>query len=78
MSRAYEYSQEIKDQADTYGKMEPANAAAILTEMANDLNLVAKILDSMQPSKSALILQNMAPTTAAQVTTKMTSMKNRK
>lgn len=75
--RAYEYSQEIKDQADTYGKMEPASAAAILSEMANDLNLVAKILDSMQPSKSALILQNMAPTTAAQVTTKMTSMKQK-
>ena len=64
----YEYSQEIKDQADAYGKMEPASAAAIL---------VAKILDSMQTSKSALILQNMKPTTAAQVTTKMTAMKNK-
>lgn len=73
----YEYSQEIKDQADTYGKMEPASAAAILSEMTNDLSLVAKILDSMQPSKSALILQNMTPTTAAQVTTKMTSMKKK-
>lgn len=28
----YEYSQEIKDQADAYGKMEPASAAAILSE----------------------------------------------
>ena len=73
----YEYSQEIKDQADTYGKMEPASAAAILSEMTNDLSLVAKILDSMQPSKSALILQNMTPATAAQVTTKMTSMKKK-
>jgi len=71
----YEYSQEIKDQADTYGKMEPANAAAILEEMSNDLTLVASILDSMQSSKSALIIENMTPTTAAQVTTKMTSMK---
>ena len=60
-----------------YAKMEPASAAAVLTEMANDLNLVAKILDSMQTSKSALILQNMSATTAAQVTTKMTSMKNK-
>lgn len=75
--RDFEYSQEIKDQADTYGKMEPASAAAVLSEMTNDLNLVAKILDSMQPSKSALILQNMTPTTAAQVTTKMTSMKKK-
>lgn len=73
--QAYEYTQEIKDQAETYGKMEPANAAAVLSEMANDLDLVAKILDSMQTSKSALILENMAPTTAAQITTKMTSMK---
>ena len=71
----YEYSQEIKDQADTYAKMEPANAAAILEEMSNDLTLVASILDSMQSSKSALIIENMTPTTAAQVTTKMTSMK---
>ena len=73
----YEYSQEIKDQADAYGKMEPASAAAILSEMTNDLTLVAKILDSMQTSKSALILQNMKPTTAAQATTKMTAMKNK-
>ena len=75
--RDYEYSQEIKDQADTYGKMEPASAAAVLSEMTNDLSLVAKILDSMQASKSALILQNMTPTTAAQITKKMTSMKNK-
>ena len=75
--KIYEYSQEIKDQADAYGKMEPASAAAILSEMTNDLTLVAKILDSMQTSKSALILQNMKPTTAAQVTTKMTAMKNK-
>ncbi len=72
----FEYTQEVKDQAEMYGKMEPANAAAILSEMSNDLTLVASILDSMQSSKSALILQNMEPTVAAQVTTKMTSMKN--
>ena len=57
--------------------MEPASAEAILSEITNDLTLVAKILDSMQTSKSALILQNMKPTTAAQVTTKMTAMKNK-
>lgn len=73
--RQYEYTQEIKDQAEAYAKMEPASAAAILEEMSNNLTLVASILDSMQTSKSALILQNMKPTTAAQVTTKMTSMK---
>ena len=43
--------------------------------MTSDLKLVASILDNMQPAKSALILQSMTATTAAQVTTKMTSMK---
>ena len=55
--------------------MTPENAAAILEEMSNDLNLVAAIMDSMQTSKSAAILQAMKPTVAAQITTKMTSMK---
>lgn len=71
----FEYTQEVKDQADTYGKMTPENAAAILTEMSNDLTLVASILDCMQASKSAAILQVMEPTVAAQITTKMTAMK---
>jgi flagellar motility protein MotE (MotC chaperone) len=71
----YEYSQEVKDQADVYSKMEPANAASILEEMSSDLSLVASILDNMQASKSAEILANMSTTTAAQITTKMTSMK---
>lgn len=73
----YEYSQEIKNQADMYGKMEPANAAAVLSEMTNDLTLVAKILGSMQTSKRAEIMNNMAPTVAAQITTKMTAMKKK-
>lgn len=73
--KAYEYSQEIKNQADMYGKMEPANAAAVLSEMTNDLDLVAKILGSMQTSKRAEIMNNMAPTVAAQITTKMASIK---
>lgn len=73
--KKYEYNQEVKNQADMYGKMEPERAAAILEEMTNDLSLVASILDSMQASKSAAILQNMTATTAAQITTKMTAMK---
>lgn len=73
--KGYEYEQEIKDQADMYGKMEPASAAAVLSEMTNDLTLVAKILGSMQSSKRAEIMNNMSPTVAAQITTKMTSMK---
>lgn len=76
--RDFQYTQEVKDQAEMYGKMTPANAAAILEEMSNDLNLVASILDCMQASKSAEILQNMNTTTAAQITTKMTAMKKNK
>lgn len=73
--KEYEYSQEIKNQADMYGKMEPANAAAVLSEMTNDLELVAKIMGSMQATKRAEIMNNMTPTVAAQITTKMTAMK---
>lgn len=73
--KEYEYSQEIKKQAEVYGKMEPASAAAVLSEMTNDLTLVAKILGSMQTSKRAEIMNNMTPTVAAQITTKMTAMK---
>lgn len=71
----YQYSQEVKDQADIYSKMEAANAAAILEEMSSDLKLVASILDNMQASKSAEILANMSTNVAAQLTTKMTAMK---
>lgn len=71
----YAYSQAIIKQAETYGKMAPENAAAVLEEMSNDLTLVASILDNMQSSKSAAILAAMTPTVAAQVTTKMTAMK---
>ncbi len=73
--KKFEYTQEIKDQAETYSKMEPANAAAVFEEMSKDLNRVASILDCMQASKCAAILQEMTPTTAAQITTKMTAMK---
>lgn len=75
VSSEYQYSQEVKDQADIYGKMEPAKAAAILEEMSSDLQLVASILDNMQASKSSEILANMSTTAAAQITTKMTAMK---
>lgn len=74
--KQFEYTQEVKDQAELYSKMEPAQAAAILEEMSNNLNLVASILDNMQASKSSQILANMSTTAAAQITTKMTAMKN--
>lgn len=63
----------ITKQATMYGKMEPAQAASILETMSGDLDRVAAILDSMSESKSAAILAEMTPETAAQITTKMTA-----
>lgn len=68
-----QYSAKITKQATMYGKMEPAQAASILETMSGDLSLVASILDCMSESKSAEILANMSPETAAQITTKMTA-----
>lgn len=69
----YQYDARVKSQAETYGKMEPADAARILSEMtAGDLDLVAGILSGMSSSKSSLILAQMDAETAAQITKKMT------
>ncbi len=71
--REMQYTAKITKQADTYAKMDAEKAAAILETMSGDLELVSAILDSMSESKSALILENMTPETAAQITTKMTA-----
>ncbi len=68
-----QYTAKIKKQATLYSKMEPAQAAGILETMSGDLTLVASIMDCMTESKSAEILANMEPETAAQITTKMTA-----
>ncbi len=75
VAKKFNYSQKIKDQAETFAKMQPAQAAAALTEMSGDLTLVAKILDCMQASKAAVILDQIEPTVMAQIVTKMTNMK---
>ena len=75
VAKKFNYSQKIKDQAETFTKMQPAQAAAALTEMSGDLTLVAKILDCMQASKAAVILDQIEPTVMAQIVTKMTNMK---
>lgn len=64
-------SEKVKKQAAVYAKMEPAQAAGVLETMSGNLDLVASILDNMSESKSADILANMTPETAAQITTKM-------
>ena len=67
-----QYSQKIKNMADIYSKMEPAQAAAVFETMTGDLDLLAGILDSMSQSASAEILQNMTSESAAQITKKIT------
>jgi len=69
----HRYSEKIKAQGETYGKMEPAAAAAILQEMTvGDLDLVVGILSEMSSSKSSAILAEMDVDAAAQITKKMT------
>lgn len=63
-----QYSQQIKDWAETYSKMEAANAASILEEMTGDTDLVAQILKNMTSTKRAAIMAEMTPLFAAKIT----------
>jgi len=62
------YTQQVKDWAETYSKMEPKNAAAILQEMTGDMNLVSAILLNMKTSQRSLILAQMDTVFAAKIT----------
>lgn len=69
-----QYSKAIQEKADIYRKMKPADAAKILETMTADIDLVAKMLLTMRPSESSLILANMDSTAAAKITKKMFDM----
>ncbi|SEV94725.1 MotE family protein [[Clostridium] fimetarium] len=62
------YTQQVKDWAEAYSKMEPKNAAAILQEMTGDMNLVSAILLNMKTPQRALILAQMDTVFAAKIT----------
>lgn len=66
-----EYEKAIQEKADIYRKMKPAEAAKILETMTADIDLVAKMLLTMRPSESSLILAEMDSTAAAKITKKM-------
>jgi len=70
-----QYSRKAKELAKYYSGMEPASAAATLSEMSSDLDLVCDILENMSESKAALILQNMSTAYAAQITKKISDVK---
>ena len=62
------YTQQVKDWADAYSKMEPKNAAAILQEMTGDMDLVSAILSNMKTSQRGLIMAQMDTVFAAKIT----------
>lgn len=66
-----QYDADIKEKADIYRKMKPAEAAAVLQTMTADIDYVAKMLLAMRPTESSLILAEMDPTAAAKITKKM-------
>lgn len=69
-----QYDESIKEKADIYRKMKPAEAAAVLQTMTADIDLVSEMLLAMRPSESSLILAQMDPTAAAKITKKMFDM----
>lgn len=62
---------ELKDLAKTYENMKPAEAAAVLEKMKNDLDTVAEILEAMKADSRAKIMDQMDPAFAANVTKKL-------
>lgn len=60
--------QEIQEYAQAYSEMKPKAAAAIFEEMTNNLNLVARILNIMEPAQRGDILAAMDPEIAARIT----------
>ena len=72
VAKQYLYKQEVRDQADIFSKMQPANAARVLETMTGDLDLIADILNSMQNSKKSAILDQMDSLVVAQIETKLT------
>lgn len=66
--------EKVLEQAERYANMEPAKAAAVLDVMASgDLDIVAQILENMEPDKAALIMAELDSATAAKVTKMMVS-----
>lgn len=63
-----EASDEIQDYAATYAAMKPKQAAALLEEMTDNLDLVAQILENMSTDSRAAILDAMDSQVAASIT----------
>lgn len=62
-----DYSQKVKEWASTFSKMDADAAAAILSEMTGDLDLVTQILLNLNATQRADILAEMDPVYAAKL-----------
>lgn len=62
---------DLKDMAKTYENMKPAEAAAVLEKMKDNLDTVAEILGAMKADSRAKIMDQMDPDFAANVTKKL-------
>ena len=59
---------QIQEYADTYAQMKPKQAAAIMEQMTDNLELVAKILQNMKTADRSAILGAMDSEIAARIT----------
>lgn len=63
-----EESQEVLDFAETYSQMKPKQAAGIFEKMTDNLNLAARILQTMNAEQRGEIMGVMDPEVAARLT----------
>lgn len=62
---------DLKDLAKTYENMKPAEAAAVLEKMSDNLDTVATILRAMKADSRAKVIEQMDPAFAANITKKL-------
>lgn len=64
-------SNEVKDYISTYANMKPKQAAALMEQMTDNMELVAKILSGMEVDARAKIMDAMSADFAAKITKMM-------
>lgn len=63
-----ETDKEMDEYVKAYSEMKPKKAAGIFEQMTDNLDLVCKILDKMEPTQRGKILQVMDPDVASRIT----------
>lgn len=64
----------IQQQADYLAKMDPGDAADILSEMPSDIDLICRLLECMKPSIVSEIMAEMEPLFAARIENRMVEL----